>query len=201
MQYEGGTAWTKHSRLRFAPSLFRLKSAVLKPSSGLSAHSVRHRMTPRHPVGDAHLPVSHRLILFLIFYVQLVLPFTSTRSSSLLLAGVRLSIANPSFRPSPSTSTVTNASSVPLRTPSPSCRRRVINEPAYTLSLACGGFQRSVCATENRSPLVGVLAGHAGIHGSRSEEHTSELQSPDHLVCRLLLEKKKKHYNTRSLTP
>src|SRR5947208_9168093 len=27
--------------------------------------------------------------------------------------------------------------------------------------------------------------------GDRSEEHTSELQSPDHLVCRLLLEKKK----------
>src|SRR5947208_6932432 len=27
---------------------------------------------------------------------------------------------------------------------------------------------------------------------NRSEEHTSELQSPDHLVCRLLLEKKKK---------
>src|SRR5258708_25736286 len=27
--------------------------------------------------------------------------------------------------------------------------------------------------------------------GFRSEEHTSELQSPDHLVCRLLLEKKK----------
>src|SRR5258708_18751189 len=33
----------------------------------------------------------------------------------------------------------------------------------------------------------------------RSEEHTSELQSPDHLVCRLLLEKKKqqgKHAHT-----
>src|SRR5258708_18522659 len=29
----------------------------------------------------------------------------------------------------------------------------------------------------------------------RSEEHTSELQSPDHLVCRLLLEKKKKKSN------
>src|SRR5690348_18063338 len=28
--------------------------------------------------------------------------------------------------------------------------------------------------------------------GTRSEEHTSELQSPVHLVCRLLLEKKKK---------
>src|SRR5258708_37865450 len=32
---------------------------------------------------------------------------------------------------------------------------------------------------------------HANFRG-RSEEHTSELQSPDHLVCRLLLEKKKK---------
>src|SRR5256885_13149966 len=29
----------------------------------------------------------------------------------------------------------------------------------------------------------------------RSEEHTSELQSPCNLVCRLLLEKKKKNYN------
>src|SRR5258708_28619577 len=29
-------------------------------------------------------------------------------------------------------------------------------------------------------------------NSTRSEEHTSELQSPDHLVCRLLLEKKKK---------
>src|SRR5258708_17767451 len=34
-------------------------------------------------------------------------------------------------------------------------------------------------------------------HPDRSEEHTSELQSPDHLVCRLLLEKKKKNIKTR----
>src|SRR5258708_15097750 len=34
-------------------------------------------------------------------------------------------------------------------------------------------------------------------HGTRSEEHTSELQSPDHLVCRLLLEKKKKNERSR----
>src|SRR5437763_8339710 len=32
-------------------------------------------------------------------------------------------------------------------------------------------------------------------HGGRSEEHTSELQSPMYLVCRLLLEKKKKKDN------
>src|SRR5258708_28174006 len=34
----------------------------------------------------------------------------------------------------------------------------------------------------------------------RSEEHTSELQSPDHLVCRLLLEKKKTRAGTPSRT-
>src|SRR5258708_8163759 len=37
-------------------------------------------------------------------------------------------------------------------------------------------------------------------NNSRSEEHTSELQSPDHLVCRLLLEKKKKNYKRVSYT-
>src|SRR5947208_11522346 len=38
-------------------------------------------------------------------------------------------------------------------------------------------------------PCAGTLP-RAGAE-DRSEEHTSELQSPDHLVCRLLLEKKK----------
>src|SRR5947208_13013032 len=37
---------------------------------------------------------------------------------------------------------------------------------------------------------VGTLGYYAALR--RSEEHTSELQSPDHLVCRLLLEKKKR---------
>src|SRR5258708_21269735 len=34
------------------------------------------------------------------------------------------------------------------------------------------------------------------VASERSEEHTSELQSPDHLVCRLLLEKKKQTTET-----
>src|SRR6266487_755100 len=37
------------------------------------------------------------------------------------------------------------------------------------------------------------------LHFPRSEEHTSELQSPVHLVCRLLLEKKKKPHKTSFL--
>src|SRR5258708_27503795 len=46
---------------------------------------------------------------------------------------------------------------------------------------------------QRRPPLVrdhGVVEVSAQ-RARRSEEHTSELQSPDHLVCRLLLEKKK----------
>src|SRR6266487_4763174 len=46
-----------------------------------------------------------------------------------------------------------------------------------------------------------VVDQHGGLHQPlRSEEHTSELQSPVHLVCRLLLEKKKKGYSRRRLT-
>src|SRR2546422_7037606 len=42
------------------------------------------------------------------------------------------------------------------------------------------------------------VAPHPGLGATRSEEHTSELQSRLHLVCRLLLEKKKKK-NTSTL--
>src|SRR5947208_5953136 len=41
--------------------------------------------------------------------------------------------------------------------------------------------------------LISDLMDKEGYEKARSEEHTSELQSPDHLVCRLLLEKKKKN--------
>src|SRR5207244_5183432 len=41
------------------------------------------------------------------------------------------------------------------------------------------------------SSLVYNLERYQWSDADRSEEHTSELQSPDHLVCRLLLEKKK----------
>src|SRR5439155_20460069 len=41
--------------------------------------------------------------------------------------------------------------------------------------------------------LMGAMALHKG-HIARSEEHTSELQSRGHLVCRLRLEKKKIEY-------
>src|SRR5690348_18113057 len=49
---------------------------------------------------------------------------------------------------------------------------------------------RGPAAVRGRGDPRGRAARRA--RGRRSEEHTSELQSPVHLVCRLLLEKKKK---------
>src|SRR3712207_8368811 len=46
----------------------------------------------------------------------------------------------------------------------------------------------------HRVPLFGSGVAHPRFQGSRSEEHTSELQSRQYLVCRLLLEKKNKKY-------
>src|SRR4051794_41758413 len=64
----------------------------------------------------------------------------------------------------------------------------------------------SEAASASMEPARASLAARCGLHpmnmnfphlprqppATRSEEHTSELQSPVHLVCRLLLEKKKK---------
>src|SRR3989442_6353218 len=71
--------------------------------------------------------------------------------------------------------------------PDQGSRRRAPARPART-----AGRRKSRRAPRHRQPPI------------RSEEHTSELQSRPHLVCRLLLEKKKKkkseklHINTSS---
>src|SRR2546430_13111328 len=65
---------------------------------------------------------------------------------------------------------------------------------------ARGGASRG--ARRARSSFAGQPGDAAGDQpsaehgGERSEEHTSELQSQSNLVCRLLLEKKKKHART-----
>src|SRR2546430_8659399 len=53
--------------------------------------------------------------------------------------------------------------------------------------------QRRQLMVELRRVLAPERGDHAGDdHGERSEEHTSELQSQSNIVCRLLVEKKKK---------
>src|SRR5574340_1317220 len=54
--------------------------------------------------------------------------------------------------------------------------------------------------SSERCPGIGFLSrGDREIGVLRSEEHTSELQSPKDLVCRLLLEKKKEKKNARNI--
>src|SRR5690606_40750887 len=60
-------------------------------------------------------------------------------------------------------------------------RRRRMLAPAYTMSATAAAISQS------RSGLLRYT-----MSRTRSEEHTSELQSRENLVCRLLLEKKKK---------
>src|SRR5256885_12154947 len=68
--------------------------------------------------------------------------------------------------------------------------------PYTTLFRSDSGTKPGDAAREARAGPASVLPrgvepGIPGQHGHRSEEHTSELQSPCNLVCRLLLEKKK----------
>src|SRR5947209_15440280 len=55
---------------------------------------------------------------------------------------------------------------------------------------------RSTCRRHKGSRRALAANRRPGTPGSRSEEHTSELQSRQYLVCRLLLEKKKQHDTT-----
>src|SRR5258705_6068609 len=70
----------------------------------------------------------------------------------------------------------------------------------YTTLFRSGGCRQGA---DPRSGSVGALgparAGGRQGRGPRSEEHTSELQSLRHIVCRLLLEKKRKCKNVFSV--
>src|SRR5690625_4599783 len=57
------------------------------------------------------------------------------------------------------------------------------------------GLAEVVIHSQGPGPLAVLVA------GARSEEHTSELQSRGHLVCRLLLEKKKARPDLQSRSP
>src|SRR5207244_13467210 len=77
--------------------------------------------------------------------------------------------------------------------------RRSSDLEASSLSSAIGPSWRCrACSELVLSPTLQRLSSTQAFantlppnNAPRSEEHTSELQSPDHLVCRLLLEKKK----------
>src|SRR2546430_9979647 len=75
---------------------------------------------------------------------------------------------------------------LPISTPTLTANSRLVGYSEKSCEAAtCGGINLS--AVSLARPKSRILA------CSRSEEHTSELQSQSNLVCRLLLEKKKSH--------
>src|SRR3712207_9250808 len=68
---------------------------------------------------------------------------------------------------------------------------RTMSPPGCSLSarISSGSTSERISVAHGTSSRVREKT----IFGMRSEEHTSELQSRQYLVCRLLLEKKKKH--------
>src|SRR5438094_6641616 len=76
----------------------------------------------------------------------------------------------------------------------------------YTTLFRSSRFGKELLNVWERVPTRHAAAPRPGLdrfeqrHGGRSEEHTSELQSPYDLVCRLLLEKKKKKKQSQKIT-
>src|SRR3989454_2372813 len=72
--------------------------------------------------------------------------------------------------------------------------------PIQTLKVGSLGTHKALGLAKEKSARF-LLASTSEVYGDpRSEEHTSELQSPCNLVCRLLLEKKKKQQLETRLT-
>src|SRR5690348_17469455 len=68
-----------------------------------------------------------------------------------------------------------------------------IKGPVFSVSSACASATHAIGQAFHMVRNGSATCAVSGGTEARSEEHTSELQSPVHLVCRLLLEKKQKN--------
>src|SRR2546430_3747693 len=112
----------------------------------------------------------------------------------------------------PSFITITAMERSPTSPPRPVSRTKADGQPAqdglttirmagstWSSPITSSGRRRRTCGAANAGQAIVLTAIRATT--KRSEEHTSELQSQSNLVCRLLLEKKKKPGGPRSLQP
>src|SRR5207244_11121415 len=94
------------------------------------------------------------------------------------------------YTPAPRCSTLSLHDALPIFR----CGRTVSVRPATAFTSASSPSRSGSSLTASQiSPCKSTFprGTRSVLATARSEEHTSELQSPDHLVCRLLLEKKK----------
>src|SRR5207244_6197531 len=108
----------------------------------------------------------------------------------------------PAAQPAPASPAAATPPAAPTQSPLPPVGAPVARPPQRTAAVD-GPLSRAIVSSEGAKLLEWTLKyrgekpmvvigefGPAGLlvsSGDRSEEHTSELQSPDHLVCRLLL--------------
>src|SRR2546427_4082989 len=132
-------------------------------TTGVTTHRRRaHEVVQRRPRDDACQPAVRRIGIR-----TRVFSHSNTSSVALPVAGANLSVSVSTGAPSDSVFTV----------PAPTSAART--------SLSIGTPQRW-------TPRLTTICHFEAPGITRSEEHTSELQSQSNLVCRLLLEKKKK---------
>src|SRR5947208_1831974 len=100
--------------------------------------------------------------------------------------------------PAPEETKLSRGGSARVALPTAEARRGVQHHQRRPAGSLGGGWRPG--AGRYARPKRPAAAYPSRTHGSsRSEEHTSELQSPDHLVCRLLLEKKKRKCRTSAV--
>src|SRR6266487_6208614 len=137
--------------------------------------------------------------------VQPHLPSSPLAATVMSRSGLALNACNAANRPAPPDPrikiSVVRRSMVIVKTCAPRGRRR---SPPTALPRASQAPSARRARQDSRSPARAGLRAYAPaaeIRGRfrQAEEHTSELQSPVHLVCRLLLEKKNKKQQTHRL--
>src|SRR5256884_4976396 len=148
--------------------------------------------TKTHGVG--RMSKLQHVRIFNVFALGL-LSYASLLSAQIITGEITGTVTDPSGAAVPgatvtATCTATNASRTATTGNSGSYVLSNLPPCLYNLSVSAQGFKTSLSGAD---VAVGITI--------RSEEHTSELQSRLHLVCRLLLEKKKKNNRMSSTKP
>src|SRR5690606_41068475 len=97
--------------------------------------------------------------------------------------------------PLPMAKSASNIKGAKLSRPVTKRTTHVVSKARRNTSSRCGATSLITTSTTPRNPDWATPANAADVR--RSEEHTSELQSRENLVCRLLLEKKKIQITSR----
>src|SRR3990170_2115377 len=153
---------------------------------------------------STRLNSSHQIISYAVFCLKKNRPATRLSPASLLerpFAPVLLASAR---RPAGGKSARWGRKPTRARSTSRRAFFLMIRRPPRSTLFPYTTLFRSAAVYGLPPEQLALLVGKMWVGDGRSEEHTSELQSPDHLVCRLLLEKKKEttiHTHLTPLTP